>query len=603
MTKLIKLWILSGIIALSGCSSTPDCHSSSPENPQCDAELSVEDSTIDDLYYVRTLFTKSELAKSSIVPTQLALDSKTPVHAAKGKILGPTTDDGVRSIATKIWLIDNAQHTIDATYYIFARDLIGRAMLGALCNAVKRGVDVRLMVDSIGSYSLNHGELKALKNCEQSAGYMKNEQGQLTKRKARVQITIFNALSKVFVNVNRRSHDKMLVVDGAFPDKAFVMTGGRNISLDYYGINDDGSENLDTFKDLEILLKVDNYQPNDFSHLGQTAQSYMTVLYLNDGNKQITSLLPYFNEKTKAQNALTQLKTFKLFQAQYQSMPEYLSDGFKPVKVRLAHEIGNLHSTDVVEKRVENLNSNPNSIVGLLKKTNKEIEQATHIRIVSPYLFLAQYKTPTGKIIMDEKHDLEQWLAADPKRTIEIITNSVMTSDNFIAQSMIDQDLAPRLLMTPDMVKIWQDDWDKGEFNPEFINSEAFQTAIANPRIKIYQTGKLDDQLLGGDAIYGKLHAKFIFSDKVGFVGTTNLDYRSRLYNNEMGYFFAGDELKDDLETIFEALKANAYLWGTPQWLEMRKRLIETDSFKGKRTKRQRKVYTDLIRTGLKWQF
>ena len=41
--------------------------------------------------------------------------------------------------------------------------------------------------------------------------------------------------------MNRRSHDKLLVVDGVFPGKAMVITGGRNISLSYYGLKADGS--------------------------------------------------------------------------------------------------------------------------------------------------------------------------------------------------------------------------------------------------------------------------------------------------------------------------------------------------------------------------
>ncbi len=602
MKKLATYLVLFLVSILQGCSTSPSCNQQS-SSQLCNGPAGVSDARIDDLYYVRTIFSQSKLEESGLDPLQLALDSSTPVNSAQAKIIGPTTDDGVLSIASKIWMIDNAQHTIDATYYIFARDLIGRAMLGALCNAVKRGVDVRLMVDSIGSFSLNHGELKALKNCEDSAGYMKNSQGELTTRKARVQIVIFNALSKIFVNFNRRSHDKMLVVDGAFPDKAMVMTGGRNISLDYYGINDDGTTNQDTFKDLEILLKTDTYKPSDLSSLGSVSQAYLSVLYLNKGNKHITALLPYYTEQMLAQNALSKLKDFELFDKHYQSMPEYMTNGFKPAQVRLAHELANLISTDVVEKRIENLSSNPSSIVALLKRNDKEVDNVKHIRIVSPYLFLAEYKTPTGKVIMDEREGLYQWLNEDPERTIEIITNSVLTSDNFFAQSMIDMDMAPRLLMTPEMVKTWQDDWDKGELNPDFIHSEAYLNAIDNPRIKIYQTGKLDSTILGGNSVYGKLHAKFLYSDKVGFVGTTNLDYRSRLYNNEMGFFFGGDELKEDLEVIFEALKENSYLWGTPEWLEMRKSLIGIGGVKGKSTKRQRKIYTDLIRTGLKWQF
>ena len=33
------------------------------------------------------------------------------------------------------------------------------------------------------------------------------------------------------------------------------MTGGRNMSMSYYGITEDGSPNPDTYMDAEILLR------------------------------------------------------------------------------------------------------------------------------------------------------------------------------------------------------------------------------------------------------------------------------------------------------------------------------------------------------------
>ena len=85
------------------------------------------------------------------------------------------------------------------------------------------------------------------------AGFIRNEKGELTTKKARVQVVIFNAITKF--RFNRRSHDKLLVADGAFPDKAVLITGGRNISLDYYGINEDGSKDRTGFSDVEMLLR------------------------------------------------------------------------------------------------------------------------------------------------------------------------------------------------------------------------------------------------------------------------------------------------------------------------------------------------------------
>ena len=70
------------------------------------------------------------------------------------------------------------------------------------------------------------------------------------------------------------------------------------------------------------------------------------------------------------------------------------------------------------------------------------------------------------------------------------------------------------------------------------MESEEWKKLINHPQIFIYETGKLDSILLGGDTYYGKLHAKFIIGEHIGFIGTSNFDYRSNLYNNELGFLY-----------------------------------------------------------------
>ena len=101
----------------------------------------------------------------------------------------------------------------------------------------------------------------------------------------------------------------------------------------------------------------------------------------------------------------------------------------------------------------------------------------------------------------------------------------------------------------------------------------------------------------------GKLHAKFFLTDKWGFVGTTNLDYRSRLFNNEMGFFFGGEELHQELIAEFESLKAQSYRWGSPEWLELRAAVRELPGLKGRAARKQRSTFARLRNTGLHWQF
>ncbi len=108
--------------------------------------------------------------------------------------------------------------------------------------------------------------------------------------------------------------------------------------------------------------------------------------------------------------------------------------------------------------------------------------------------------------------------------------------------------------------------------------------------------------MLGGESEYGKLHAKFFFAENEGFIGTSNFDYRSRIYNNEMGYFFKSTELQNQLDEIFQSLKEQSYLWGTEEWLQMRNKMMEVSGIKGRSTRKQRTTFTRIMRTGIMWQ-
>jgi putative cardiolipin synthase len=195
-----------------------------------------------------------------------------------------------------------------------------------------------------------------------------------------------------------------------------------------------------------------------------------------------------------------------------------------------------------------------------------------------------------------------QWLSEHPDNRVEIVTNSVLTSDNFMTQAMIDMDMGPRLLLPPELEAAWLSSLKGGELNEAVVASEAWQKSVNHPQLFIYQTGRLDAAILGkGSVHYGKLHAKFFMGHDAGFVGTANFDYRSRLFNNEMGFFYRSDAVQQDLIEIFEALKADSYRWGTPEWLEMRKQVMAIKGMKGWSTRYQRSIFKFLRTTGLDW--
>jgi phosphatidylserine/phosphatidylglycerophosphate/cardiolipin synthase-like enzyme len=165
-------------------------------------------------------------------------------------------------------------------------------------------------------------------------------------------------------------------------------------------------------------------------------------------------------------------------------------------------------------------------------------------------------------------------------------------------------DTAPRLLLDQETRDAWRNLKADEEMGGALTSSAAWQEQVSHPRLLIYETGRLDSSKLGvGDAKYGKLHAKFFLENGIGFVGTTNFDYRSRLYNSEMGYFFHSDPLAAELNEAFDHLVEMSYLWGSPEWLELRSKTVDIKGMKGFSTKHQRKIYKTLKATGLHWLF
>ncbi len=57
--------------------------------------------------------------------------------------------DGLEALGARLRLIEHADHTIDAQYFIFKGDLAGSLFAGKLLRAADRGVRVRFLLDDI----------------------------------------------------------------------------------------------------------------------------------------------------------------------------------------------------------------------------------------------------------------------------------------------------------------------------------------------------------------------------------------------------------------------------------------------------------------------
>lgn len=127
--------------------------------------------------------------------------------------------DMEQNYARQLEAIAGAQNHVHMEYYIFQTDEIGQRFRDELIAAAQRGVKVRFVYDSLGSWSLNRSFLRRM-------------------RDAGVEVAPFiplNLLSRRWI-FNFRNHRKILVVDAKI---GFI--GGANIGLEYLGKSDVGN--------------------------------------------------------------------------------------------------------------------------------------------------------------------------------------------------------------------------------------------------------------------------------------------------------------------------------------------------------------------------
>jgi len=134
--------------------------------------------------------------------------------------------EGQDAFGARLVLMDNAERSIDAQYFLMKPDDAGLVFAHAMISAADRGVRVRLLVDDI------------LTTVKDRALLYLNEH-------PNIEIRLFNPISRkgfrtlnFFVNfsrVNRRMHNKSFTID-----KALSIVGGRNIAAEYFQLDADG---------------------------------------------------------------------------------------------------------------------------------------------------------------------------------------------------------------------------------------------------------------------------------------------------------------------------------------------------------------------------
>src|SRR5215813_8088883 len=142
---------------------------------------------------------------------------------------------GENGFLARIAMIDLAEKTLDAQYYIWSSDTTGRILASRLLHAADRGVRVRILID-------DHYQT------EDKDFILAGLDGH-----PNIEVRLFNPIMNRFWRmlsfladfgrVNHRMHNKLLVVDNAVG-----IVGGRNIGDVYFGV-----EKEHNYRDMDVL--------------------------------------------------------------------------------------------------------------------------------------------------------------------------------------------------------------------------------------------------------------------------------------------------------------------------------------------------------------
>jgi len=164
-------------------------------------------------------------------PSSALVDTR---HTTLGELTAPATakhpgesgfllfNTGEGAIQARVALADVAQSSIDAMYFQWGRDTVGRVLLDRMMAAADRGVRVRLLIDDYWS----SGEDLPFETIDAHP----NIEVRVFNPFARGRMRVTQLLGR-FTELNRRMHKKLFVADGQL-----AVVGGRNLIDDYFGL-------------------------------------------------------------------------------------------------------------------------------------------------------------------------------------------------------------------------------------------------------------------------------------------------------------------------------------------------------------------------------
>jgi putative cardiolipin synthase len=427
---------------------------------------------------------------------RLARASAAPLAAHPGKSGVAILEDGPLAWLSRVALADVAEHSLDVQYYIYENDRTGLILLQRLKAAADRGVRVRLLIDD----NNNVGRDLQLAQID---------------RHPRIQIRVFNPLkyreewTRPFQylfdleRANRRMHNKIFAVDGVA-----AIVGGRNVGDNYFNFD----REQPNFRDLDLLI------------VGPAAADVGRAFDLYWNSKWAYPAQALVDEPPgpeEAKRAMAALDRYAAQNDEYQrSYPDAKRDYLQ--SLLRAHE--NLQWADVevvvdAPAKVAEHDETPRSRV--YDRLRAEWGKASkEILVESAYLV-------PGEATMS--------LFAEARRrgaSVRVLTNSLSSTDVAAVHAGYMKRRRELLRMGVEL----------HEFQRE-------------PAEQPKKRGAEDrNRMFDGESSEASLHSKaIVFDREVAWVGSFNLDPRSRGLNTEIGLFVHDPKTAGRLAEIVRA--------------------------------------------------
>jgi putative cardiolipin synthase len=401
------------------------------------------------------------------------------------------------SMDARLTLARQARTSLDLQYYLLQNDVTGHALLRAVRDAALRGVRVRLLVDDLYTDQSDRMlvELASYPN---------------------VEVRLFNpfafgrplflarwAFGLVdFARVNHRMHNKMFIADGAF-----AIAGGRNIADEYFFSSREGN-----FVDFDLLV-------------AGAAVPRMAAIFDTYWNSRRVYPLQEFEvgrESAAEQQASFEQRTADAATAYPAPPDEPDLLGFRPLHADIARP-----PLRLMPGNIDVFADDPEKVSGRAERGDDRttvtarvgeamVAAKARVLVGSPYFI-------PGRLGMDGMRALR---ARGVK--VEVVTNSLASNDEPFASAAYARYRVPMLE----------------------LGVEVYET----------DTSQLRNDPLIGAALHGSIgrsHSKLIVIDeRVTFVGSMNMDFRSSRENTELGLLVDSPELARIVTGLAERVRS-----------------------------------------------